>query len=44
MADPKERPTAKFRFSGHQTFVFRHGWIHKGVRTVRLLLAGEVGG
>lgn len=44
MADPKDRSTAKFSFSGHQAFVFRHGWIHKGVWAARLLLAGEVGG
>ena len=24
----------KYKFSGHQTFVFRHGWIEKGVRAV----------
>jgi hypothetical protein len=24
----------KYRFSGHQTFVFRHGWLEKGVRAV----------
>ena len=34
MADLKERPAPKFRFSGHQTFVFRHGWLEKGVRAV----------
>jgi len=26
--------TRKYRFSGHQTFVFRHGWLEKGVRAV----------
>lgn len=26
---------ANFRFSGHQTFVFRHGWLEKGVDLVR---------
>lgn len=26
--------TKKFKFSGHQTFVFRHGWLEKGVRGV----------
>lgn len=25
----------KFRFSGHQTFVFRHGWLEKGVGLIR---------
>lgn len=25
----------KFRFSGHQTFVFRYGWLEKGYRFVR---------
>jgi hypothetical protein len=25
---------AKYKFSGHQTFVFRHGWLEKGVRGV----------
>ncbi len=24
----------KYKFSGHQTFVFRHGWLEKGVRAV----------
>jgi len=24
----------RFKFSGHQTFVFRHGWLEKGVRGV----------
>lgn len=24
----------KYKFSGHQTFVFRHGWLEKGVRSV----------
>ena len=24
----------KYRFSGHQTFVFRYGWLEKGVRSV----------
>lgn len=24
----------KFKFSGHQTFVFRYGWLEKGVRAV----------
>lgn len=24
----------KFKFSGHQTFAFRHGWLEKGVRGV----------
>ena len=24
----------KFRFSGHQTFVFRYGWLEKGVRGI----------
>ena len=24
----------KYKFSGHQTFVFRHGWLEKGVRGV----------
>jgi Protein of unknown function (DUF4007) len=23
-----------YRFSGHQTFVFRYGWLEKGVRNV----------
>lgn len=36
MAEPKERPAPKFRFSGHQTFAFRHGWIEKGVRAVEV--------
>ena len=27
--------TRKYRFSGHQTFVFRHGWLEKGVRAVK---------
>ena len=26
--------TAKYKFSGHQTFVFRYGWLEKGVRGV----------
>lgn len=26
--------TRKYRFSGHQTFVFRYGWLEKGVRGV----------
>lgn len=25
-------PTRKYKFSGHQTFPFRHGWLEKGVR------------
>jgi hypothetical protein len=28
-------PTRKYKFSGHQTFVFRHGWLEKGVRAVQ---------
>ena len=24
----------KYKFSGHQTFVFRHGWLEKGARAV----------
>jgi len=24
-----------YRFSGHQTFVFRHGWLEKGVRLIQ---------
>ncbi len=24
----------KFKFSGHQTFAFRYGWLEKGVRAV----------
>ena len=24
----------KYKFSGHQTFVFRYGWLEKGVRGV----------
>ena len=24
-----------YKFSGHQTFVFRHGWLEKGVDLVR---------
>ena len=24
----------KFKFSGHQTFAFRYGWLEKGVRGV----------
>jgi len=27
-------PNPKYKFSGHQTFVFRHGWLEKGVRGV----------
>jgi len=26
--------TKKFKFSGHQTFAFRYGWLEKGVRAV----------
>lgn len=26
---------ASFKFSGHQTFVFRHGWLEKGVNLLR---------
>jgi hypothetical protein len=26
--------TKKFKFSGHQTFTFRYGWLEKGVRAV----------
>jgi hypothetical protein len=26
--------TIKYKFSGHETFVFRHGWLEKGVRGV----------
>ena len=28
------RSAQKFKFSGHQTFVFRFGWLEKGVRGV----------
>ena len=24
----------KYRFSGHQTFAFRYGWLEKGVKAV----------
>jgi len=27
--------TFKYRFAGHQTFAFRHGWLEKGVRGVQ---------
>jgi hypothetical protein len=27
-------PDKKYRFSGHQTFAFRHGWLEKGARAV----------
>lgn len=26
---------SKYRFSGHQTFVFRHGWLEKGVSLIQ---------
>lgn len=26
---------AKYKFSGHQTFVFRYGWLEKGVRLIQ---------
>ncbi len=26
--------SVKYKFSGHQTFVFRYGWLEKGVRGV----------
>ena len=25
----------KYKFSGHQTFVFRYGWLEKGVRLIQ---------
>ncbi len=27
--------SVQYRFSGHQTFVFRHGWLEKGVDLIR---------
>ena len=29
-----KNPKKKYKFSGHQTFVFRYGWLEKGVRGV----------
>ncbi|MHB8993707.1 MAG: DUF4007 family protein [Armatimonadota bacterium] len=29
------RDRTTYRFSGHQTFAFRHGWLEKGVRAVQ---------
>lgn len=34
MSDKTSGKSAKFRFSGHQTFAFRYGWLEKGVRAV----------
>ena len=39
----------KYKFSGHQTFVFRYGWLEKGVRGVnecsaRLVVLGDAVG
>lgn len=34
MADNVDKKPPRCRFSGHQTFVFRYGWLEKGVRTV----------
>jgi len=35
MTDQPERPkTGRLRFSGHQTFAFRYGWLEKGIHAV----------
>jgi len=31
---PATSPTTRYRFSGHQTFAFRYGWLEKGVNAV----------
>ena len=34
MIETHEGKSAKYRFSGHQTFTFRYGWLEKGSRAV----------
>ena len=34
MTESTDKKSPRCRFSGHQTFVFRYGWLEKGVRAV----------